>query len=317
MLAINDRFNSLREYLDPLCWDECPRVERWLQTYANAEDTPYARAVGRALLVAAIARAYQPGIKYDTMVVLEGPQGVGKSTLLMILGTPNGAPSFTAEGLPHSSEKDIVDAMRGRWIIEMCELDHMERREVNELKAFLSRTTDRVRLAYRSDTQNFPRQCVLVGTTNESEYLRDATGNRRFLPVIIGQVDFAALDRDRDQLWAEAKSEWLVNQEPRALEIPGVLWGAASEEQEQRRIRDSWEDVMEEYVQGQLILGERDRFFGHELLFEVGHLAPERATLRDTKRLGQIAQRVLGARGFIKRKCRDSNGRSVWGWVKQ
>jgi hypothetical protein len=74
---------------------------------------------------------------------------------------------------------------------------------------------------------------------------------------------------------------------------------------------------MEEYVQGQLILGERDRFFGHELLFEVGHLAPERATLRDTKRLGQIAQRVLGARGFIKRKCRDSNGRSVWGWVKQ
>lgn len=238
-----NRVNPLTQWLDGLMWDRVERIDSWLVRYAGAPDTGYVRAVGRVMLLGAIARAYHPGIKYDTMVVLEGPQGSGKSSLVRILGG-----QWTLEGLPVGSERDVVHAMLGRWLVEMEEVAHLRRTEVNQLKAFLSRTHDVVRLAYERTAREIPRRCILIGTTNDDSYLSDGTGNRRFLPVETGQIDLAALSRDRDQLWAEAREAWEANPSPSALEMPRKLWGEAAVEQEKRRHVDPWEEVIDSHL---------------------------------------------------------------------
>lgn len=238
--AQSNRVNPLTSWLDGLSWDRRPRLDGWLVNYAGAPDSPYVRAVGRVMLLGAVARAYHPGIKFDTMVVLEGPQGSGKSSLVRILGG-----QWTLEGLPQGNERDIVHSMLGHWFVEMEEMAHLRRTEVNQLKAFLSRTRDVVRLAYERTAREIPRRCIIIGTTNDSAYLSDATGNRRFLPVETESIDLAALARDRDQLLAEAVEAWRSNPVPGALELTRNIWGEAAEEQEQRRHVDPWEEAVE------------------------------------------------------------------------
>lgn len=280
--ALADYRNPLVEWLDGLEWDHRPRIETWLTEYAGAEDSPYTRAVGRGLLVGAVARAYQPGVKYDTMTVLEGPQGVGKSSLLRVIGAP-----YTLEGLPHTDERDIVDAMRGYWIVEMEELAHLQRAEVNQLKAFLSRTSDRARLAYARATKDYPRRCVFVGTTNDSTYLRDSTGNRRFLPVEVRKIDLPRLAMDRDLLWAEARLAWLTNPSEEALTLPVALREIAAGEQEARRVRDPWEDAVESAL-GKLGV---DRVTTRDLLAKVAFKDATNATQSDYLRMAKVMQR--------------------------
>jgi hypothetical protein len=193
-------FHPVCDYLDGLQWDSKPRIDAWLTTYGGAEDNEYARAVGALMLTAAVRRVRRPGCKFDEMVVLENEQGTNKSTALAALAVQE---AWFSDDLPLNIEgKRVIESLRGRWIIEAAELSGMRRADIEHLKAFLSRQVDRARMAYGHIVSEVPRQCIIVGTTNAEEYLRDTTGNRRFWPVRCKQFDITALRRDRDQLWA-------------------------------------------------------------------------------------------------------------------
>ncbi|HSX22345.1 MAG TPA: VapE domain-containing protein [Gaiellaceae bacterium] len=194
---------SAREYLDALTWDGQPRIDRWLVEYAGADDTAYVRAVCRAALVAAVRRARRPGCQMDQMLVIQGPQGCEKSAALRVLAVET--EWFTDDAPVSASSQQIVEATHGKWIVELSELNGMGAGDIAALKAFLSAKEDAPkRQAYQRVPERVPRSFVIVGTTSESEYLSEPTGNRRFWPVRVERFDVARLRTDRDQLWAEA-----------------------------------------------------------------------------------------------------------------
>jgi predicted P-loop ATPase len=239
-------FHPVREYLDALTWDGTPRLEAWLLRYLGAEDNAYHRAVGPRWLISAVARIYVPGCKADCALILEGPQGIRKSSALMALA----APWFT-DRLSDLSSKDAAMETRGVWIIEIAELDTMGRAEVSTVKAFMSRTQDRFRPPYGKRLVDLPRQCVFAGSVNpEGGYLKDPTGGRRFWPVVCSTIDLEALQRDRDQLWAEARDRfrrsepwWLESRELDAL---------AAEEQAERYQGDAWDEPIQAYLENEV-----------------------------------------------------------------
>ncbi len=171
-------YHPPRDYLGALTWDKTARLNNWLVNYLGVEATPYARAVGQRFLISAVARLFEPGVKADSVPILEGPQDAGKSTAANILG----APWFTDE-LADFGSKDAAEQTIGVWIVELAELGSLSRPEVAKIKSFTSRTCDRFRPSYGRRVKTFPRQCVFVGTINQDTYLRDETGGRRFWPV--------------------------------------------------------------------------------------------------------------------------------------
>jgi Virulence-associated protein E len=235
-----NNFHPVRDYLDSLHWDETKRLDRWLITYAGAEDSKYTRAVGVLLPIAAVRRVRQPGVKFDEMVVLESPeQGTNKSSGLEILAVRK---EWFSDDLPLNADtKRVIESLRGRWIVEAAELSGIRHADVEHLKAFLSRTVDRARLAYDRVSTEYLRQCVVIGTTNSEQYLRDTTGHRRFWPVRVKQFDLAALRRDRDQLWAEAAAREAAGE---SIRLEPKLWSAAADEQMLRAIADPWVDAL-------------------------------------------------------------------------
>jgi predicted P-loop ATPase len=212
-------------------------VDSWLSTYLGAEDTEYIRAIGSRWLISAVARIFRPGAKADCCLILEGPQGIRKSTALRAL-----AGEFFTDELADLGSKDAAMQTRGVWIIELSELDSLSHSEVARIKAFMSRTTDRFRPPYGMRLVESPRQCVFAGTVNHSTYLRDETGGRRFWPINCDRIDVESLARDRDQLWAEAKARFEA----------GCVWWLdsadlvrmASDEQTERYEGDPWEEVI-------------------------------------------------------------------------
>ncbi len=230
-------FDPVRDYLDGLCWDGRRRLDRWLIDYCGAEDTAYVRAVGRKVLVAAARRARQPGCKFDYLMVLEGPQGAGKSTALRILA---GTENFSDARVLRLRDKEQQEAIAGIWIYEIAELagKHID---VEEVKAFLSKTADAARAAYGHARTDQHRRCIFVATTNNDQYLKDDTGNRRFWPARVGQIDLECLRLDRDQLWAEAAEAEASGE---SLVIPATLWGVAAEATAHRMEFDPWEDIL-------------------------------------------------------------------------
>lgn len=244
--ARQNRYHPVLEYLDSLDWDKVARVDTWLSVYLGVEDTPYGRAVGRLLLVAAVRRVRVPGCKFDSMPVLEGPQGTGKSTVLRILSVHD---DWFTDQLPlDDGPQRQVEALQGSWIVEASELAGLRRADVSKLKTFLSAQTDKIRMAYARKVAQLPRQCVVVGTTNDTKYLRDETGNRRYLPVKTGTIDLDGLRKVRDQLWAEAAYiESLPNTE---LVLPRELWPEAALQQHERMERPPCFDDLEAALDG-------------------------------------------------------------------
>ena len=178
IVAQRRSYHPVREYLDSCSWDDVPRVDTLLIDYLGAEDNEYTRAVTRKTLAAAVARIYQPGIKFDYMLTLRGRQGIGKSTLIERLGGKWFSDTFTtAQG------KEAYEQVLGVWIMEVGELAGMRKAETEVVKLFISKNKDRFRPAYGRRSQEFPRQCIFIGTTNEMQFLRDTTGNRRFWVV--------------------------------------------------------------------------------------------------------------------------------------
>lgn len=204
-----NKINAVQDYLKDLpCWDGVTKVETLFIDYLGAADNTYTRAVARTSLTAAVACAMNPGVKYDYMPVLVDPQGLGKSTLLRLL-----APKWFNDSLTTLEGKDAYETVQGSWIIELAELVGMSKSDDNRIKQFLSKQEDIFREPYGRRTGRFPRRCVFFGTTNEEEFLRDHTGNRRFWPVNCGiqtpiKSVFTDLAANVQQIWAEAVLMW-------------------------------------------------------------------------------------------------------------
>jgi predicted P-loop ATPase len=203
-VARQDSFDSVRDYFVGLTWDGVPRLDTWLTTYCGAADTTYIRAVAAKWAISAVARTFDPGCKVDTMIILEGNQGIGKSFGLRALA---GADHF-ADSLPDLEHKDAKQYVHGPLIVEVAELDAFNKKDATAIKSFLTMQVDRFRPPYGRTTEDFPRRCVFAGTTNKEAYLRDETGGRRFWPVRVTRCDVGGIARARDQLWGEAVARY-------------------------------------------------------------------------------------------------------------
>jgi predicted P-loop ATPase len=235
--------HPVREYLDGLKWDGTERIATWLVTYMGAKRTKLHRAFGSRWLISAAARIYEPGVQADHALILEGPQGQGKSTALSILGG-----AFYSDDIAELGTKDASLATAGVWIVELAELGAMHRAAVSKVKAFLSRRTDHFRPPYGRRMIWVPRQCVFAGTVNPGvgEYLQDDTGGRRFWPVECSAIDLGKLAKDRDQLWAEAVHQY--RREAKWWLDTSELNAAAERVQEARFLSDPWEAPIADWV---------------------------------------------------------------------
>lgn len=199
------RFHPIKEYLNSLVWDEQERVNTLFIDYLGAEDNNYVKTVARKILVAAVARVFNPGCKFDNMPVLSGPQGIGKSTIIKRLGQ-----QWYSDSLTTVNGKEAYEQLQGVWILEMGEMMATKKADIEATKHFLSKTEDIYRVAYGRRISRFPRQCVFIGTTNDREFLRDKTGNRRFWPIDVGinkrakSVFDDLTEYEINQIWAEA-----------------------------------------------------------------------------------------------------------------
>lgn len=235
----NAPYHPVCDYLDGLEWDRVPRLDGWLSRYGGAEHSEYTRAVGSLVLVAAVRRVRQPGVKFDEMLVLESKQGTNKSSALRMLAVRD---EQFGDDLPLNADgKKVVEQTAGKWIIEAGELKGMRKGEVEHLKAFLSRQDDTARLSYARLPVIVPRQFIVIGTTNSERYLRDLTGNRRFWPVRVEGFDLEALRRDRDQIWAEAAEREAKGE---SIRLDPALYAAAGIEQEARQVDDPFVETL-------------------------------------------------------------------------
>lgn len=205
-VADHNKYNPVVDEIKRLKWDGTARVKNWLSYYLGADDTQANHMFGMRWLIGAIARAMQPGCKMDNMIILEGPQGLKKSSALRALSDGLTPGVFTDE-MSDPNSKDAALQMQGAWIIEISELDSFKRAEISQIKAWLARQNDRMRRPYGKVVEEFPRSCIFAGTVNpvgNSGYLKDPTGGRRFWPVACHNIDLEALKQDARQLWAEA-----------------------------------------------------------------------------------------------------------------
>lgn len=245
--AATHAFNEVQDYIEGLTWDGIPRLDTLFIDYLGAEDSLYNRTVCRKAFVAAVARAMLPGCKYDNMLILCGPQGIGKSTLLdkMSLG-------FFNDSIRTFEGKEASELLQGVWLVEIAELDAFRRSDVTCIKQFLSLRADRYRAAYGRHVKDLPRCCVFFGTCNQVDFLQDTTGNRRFWPVDVGIVphDKTVFNDLTDdvirQVWAEAKVRWQMGE---SLYLTGEVEALARDKQEEHREASVQEGLILEFIE--------------------------------------------------------------------
>jgi putative DNA primase/helicase len=235
-------FHPIRDYLNGLVWDGIPRINDWLTLNLGVYPADYVRAIGAKWLIGGVARVLRPGCKNDTCLVLEGPQGLLKSTALRTLGDP-----WLTDEIADLGTKDAALQVRGVWIIELAELDAMGRSEASRTKAFMSRSTDRYRPPYGRHPIEVPRESIFAGTVNHDTYLKDETGGRRFWPVRCEKINIDELRRDRDQQWAEAVVRFKQG-EPWWIETT-ELGAKAADEQQQRYDEDAWQPLIRDWTE--------------------------------------------------------------------
>ena len=284
-------FHPVREYLEGVRWDGICRIDSWLSTYLGVEPSAYVSDVGRTFLVGAVARILSPGCKLDTMLILEGSQGAGKSTAVRALFSG----PWTLDTPLDLASKDRFSALRGKWAIEHAELDALGKHDKERVKAFVSSAVDRYRPSYARLEVTQPRQCVFVGSTNQETYLDDETGGRRFNGVKVGAIDTGGLTRDRDLLWAEAREAYRSG----ATWWPDpALVPVYREEQSARRKVDEWERLVSTYVLG------RHRVLVGDILSDALGLEAAKWTAADQTRV----RRALTAMGWTQRRARGEGG---------
>lgn len=295
--------DPLADYLTGLVWDGKPRIDRWLVDLFGVKDTPYARTTGSKWLISAVARALDPGCKADYMLVLEGPQDIGKSTALRVLASPDWFTEFTADLRNHQR---FVEQIMGKWIIEFAELASLGRSDMDMVKAVITMQVDRIRLSYARTPGNYPRRCVLAASINpraEGAYLTDETGNKRFWPVRCTAIDMPRLKQERDQLWAEATHRftsgerwWLEGDDER---------DAAVKQQAARVAVSPWEEFLGQPGR----LDEHEYWTSTDLLTKVG-VPMER---QDQRGKNEVA-RIMSKLGWVNRQ-RWAGGKNMRVWL--
>jgi predicted P-loop ATPase len=309
-LCINNSFNPVLDYLDRLKWDGKPRLNTWLSAYLGAKNGRLNRAIGRKVLIAAVRRVRVPGIKFDQIMVWEGPQGSGKSSALKILA----GDFFSDAEILGLSGKEVMELCGGVWLYEISELEGLSKRDVAHVKAFVSRTHDKARPAYGYAAVERGRTCVFIGTTNGSNYLADDTGNRRFWPVATAKIDLAKLERDRDQLWAEAATAEATGE---TLVINPALWREAAKRADARLPDDPWQDILAkiETMPSESIerIGREIRVASEFLLEEVLRFNRSQVRISDSKRLAAAMKRL----GWTGPKTFRTGTKTVKGYVKK
>lgn len=306
LVARRRSFCPLRDRLSALEWDNVPRVDNWLATYCGVQPTEYSRLVGKFWLVSAVARAFSPGAKVDHALVMEGPQGVGKSSAFRILGFDG---EFYTDDLRNLGDAEAAKQLRSKWICELSELAAVTRRDLETIKSFITRQTDNYRPSYGRSAIDFPRRCVFGGSVNPVQgqgYLKDATGERRWWPVPVGNIKLHELQRDRDQLWAEAVSLYKAGERFHPLREEQDRWFAP--EQTARREVDAFEEPLRTWLS--------------KAVGDGGHVAMEKV-LTDglgipVERHGSAinrARKVMHTLGWVSKNVRDK-GVQFKAWVR-
>lgn len=312
-IASENSFHPVRDYILSLEWDGIPRIDTWLRDYVGAEARePYLSAISRKVLCAMIARVFVPGIKFDHVLVLEGMQGMGKSSVVNILGG-----EWTLDATLDLRDKDSVQSMFGRWVVELGELASLRAADLETMKAFISRRTDRIRVSYGRWAQDYDRQCIFIGTTNEEEYLKDFTGERRFWPVRT-QAKLYNLDElreDRDQLIAEAYVTWRDYGEKLFLSPEETI--GAREEQSERAIENPWQGKVKNILSGPHPIEGRtwDSFTIDEVFRQLGFEYTRSPSIAELKAIGAGLRRL----GYTKRRLRrpiENGGLLEYRWEK-
>ena len=317
LVSAQNRINDVKRYLQSVRWDGIKRLDTLLSDYLGAEDTPYTRAVIRKSLCAAVARAITGGVKYDYMPIFVGPQGIGKSTFLSILGG-----EWFSASLPTFEGKEAAELIQGTWINEVGELTAFTKQETQVIKQFLSKTDDIYRAAYGRRTERYPRRCVFFGTSNDTEFLKDTTGNRRFWPVDVGVYPakksiWEQLPKELDLIWAEAYMYWQFGEKlflPKEIEI---LAEAAQEEHKElsgkegiiidfleKEIPDNWEDMSlmdrRTFLNGNMRVPEgktlvrREKTCAAEIWAECFGGDPRYMNKRDSREINQVLSGIKG-----------------------
>lgn len=298
--AMTHPFHPVVQWLDGLQWDGKNRLFRWLITAFGAESSEYVKSVGAKTLIAAVRRVRHPGCKFDTMLILEGDQGIKKSTALQSMFS---TAWFSDATVPDLGGKDAAMCLHGAWCLEFAEIAQLVRSEVETIKGFLSRAVDRYRPPYGKNTVEKPRQGILIGTTNEQGFLRDTSGNRRFWPVECVMADVAWIEANREQLWAEAcyyeaqgETVWLDDV---------IIERAAIREQADRVATDPWDDPVAAFIQGRKATGARIAEIMETCLF----IEKFRQDMRAYRRVASILRRL----GWEKRRpASDGVRRESW-----
>jgi len=288
VLMAENAHHPLREWLEGLTWDGTARLDSWLSTYVGTPQDAYHSHTGAWFLMGMCRRVAEPGCRMDYMLILEGPQGIGKSTMLRTLA---GEDAWFSDNLPDIATKEASEHMAGRWLVEVAELDRFNRAESGAMKAFVSRATDRHRLPFARRTADFPRQGVLAGTVNHGSYFKDETGNRRYWPVVAGAIDLVGLATARAQLFAEAWDRAIRCNEPYWPDpmFEGLFLQPA---QDARLEADLWEPTVLEFLEG------KDRVLIGDVVVACTGGSAEQMSTRNRNRVTDIMGSLKWRRGL-------------------
>jgi predicted P-loop ATPase len=304
-VAQENAFHPIKTYLDSLRWDGRRRIDTWLTHYLGTPNDSYHTMVGRKWLISGVARilSLPEETKADCMLILQGPQGLGKSTALYALVPIK---RWFSDETRDLGSKDSLMSIQGRWIIEFAELESFRGASAEKLKAFLSRATDHFRPPYGRESGDYSRQFIFAGTSNKHEVLSDASGNRRFWPIECTKIEAEWLAEDRDQIWAEAKSAFKSG-ETWWLETPYEK-ASAADIAATRFTQDILEPDVEAYLKGKTYATLRDIALE---IFDVDSASKIART--DQVRLREILQHL----GWKAKSVRDKQGKVVWAYTPQ
>lgn len=301
--------HPVRLYFDNLEWDGRPRLDTWLRDYcdAKAESNDYLAAVGACMFKASVKRIYNPGEKFDHMLVLEGKQAAGKSTLLKEIATFNGVSYFSDHvGFSHIGDKHLASHLQGKLILEFAELDGLSTKDRNKIKSWITKTDDEVMPKYSNEIKTFKRQFILTGSTNDSSWMTDPTGNRRFWPVKVGDIDVKGVADVKEQLWAEAVHRVKAG-ELHYIETDDPVYKHAELEQAGRLSGHVWQETIEDYIAG------LDRVTVNEILNDCLFITKDRWSNRHKAEVGDIMRGF----GWEYKPARDTDGKVRRMWVRK